>query len=746
MAERVALQIDVEAGKSVKTLGQIEKEISGINREMNELTQINNEFKQELIAVEARFKKIPKTALSARKKIGTQLEGLKAAIKDNNLALENFRLKKKQVGDMKRDLKMTSKHFLHSSGSVLQFGASLGEAAAGFMLLSGVSEENTKKIEKAIGVMFAFEGVAGSIRHGLKLWNEDLKATAIGQKIVTAGQWMWTTAVGATSGALKFLRLALIATGIGAIVVGVIALVMNFSKLVKWVKNITNGMGAFGKVIKTTIKIALAPLLLTIALVKKGLQALGIIESDEEKAKKSRASAERKRQADKRELIKQEIEQARKLIAINKEQSDKRIAQLNHEIAVQKALGKEVSKLIENRRAQEEKAALEHSNEVALVQLKEIALLKETRADLQKAYEQHKNMGHAFGDEMAEIFKGHVDTTTQQIQAAAKVAGDAHDELVAVRRKNELEVIAEDKADDDREKAKADKRKERRKTEQQALFDLEVAKKQADAEDILDERKKAEALIEIERFKHEKELLNKKLTDGEKELLEFEYQQRIADIAQQFADMELEREQAEDERKEEKRQKELDDWAEFNQLLADDKKISDDKILEEEERVQDAKLELATTGLNALMSLNDAFVGSTLGQQKKAFERNKKLQIAQAILSAQQGVVNILANASLIPDPFGTIYKVGMIGALGATLVSQIAKINQTQFTGGSGGGGGGISASIPGGGAAAPQIAPVTNTSTLVPQEPQKVYVTETDISDTQNKVSVIEAQATIK
>ena len=51
-------------------------------------------------------------------------------------------------------------------------------------------------------------------------------------------------------------------------------LVMNFSKLVKWVKNITNGMGAFGKVIKTVIKIALAPLLVTIALVKKGLQGI----------------------------------------------------------------------------------------------------------------------------------------------------------------------------------------------------------------------------------------------------------------------------------------------------------------------------------------------------------------------------------------------------------------------------------------------------------------------------------------
>ena len=50
----------------------------------------------------------------------------------------------------------------------------------------------------------------------------------------------------------------------------------------------------------------------------------------------------------------------------------------------------------------------------------------------------------------------------------------------------------------------------------------------------------------------------------------------------------------------------------------------------------------------------------------------------------------------------------------------------------------------ISGGGA--PQIAPVTNTSTVVGQEQQQVFVTETDITNTQNKVAVIEEQATIK
>jgi len=275
------------------------------------------------------------------------------------------------------------------------------------------------------------------------------------------------------------------------------------------------------------------------------------------------------------------------------------------------------------------------------------------------------------------------------------------------------------------------------------LFDLEVARKEADAEDILDEQKKAEALINIERFKHEKELENKKLTDAEKELLEFEYQQRIADISQEFVDAEFEREQAEAERLAELQDEKIENEKEAREKKLEADKEAAEKKLEFEKQVQDESFNLALGGIDALMQLNDAFQGQTEAQQKKAFERNKKLQIAQALISASQGVVNILANASTIPDPFGTVYKVGQLAILSAVTTAQIAKISQQQFSGGG-------SVSAPnisgGGGTGAPKIAPVTNTSTLVPQEPQQVYVTETDISNTQNKVAVIETQATIK
>ena len=739
MAERVALQIDVDAGRSGQTLGKIEKDISGINKEMTDLTEINQEFKLELIELERRFKKIPKTALQARKQIGDQMDHLKASIKDNNHALENFRLKKKQLSNMKRDMKAMSNEFVESTETVLGFGASLGEAAAGFMLLTGASEEDTEQLEKAIGVMFTFEGVAKSVSGAMKIWNQNLKETAIGQKIVTAGQWLWTTAVGATSGALKLFRIALMATGIGAIIIGVVALVMNFGKLVKWVKNITGGMGAFGKVVKQMMMIALFPLIAVIEAVKWGLQKLGILESEEEKAKRERAEAEAKRTKAKLESIANQIKELERLAKREKEISDLKIKGLDNEIKIQKSLGK---KTIELER-QKLKILVESAKEQDELTRERIRLKQLELSILYDEINANFRLLKLSKERMDAVLKSQEDTLKKldlELKKSTQNIKDAETDLLVFE--NKIEKEREEKSNKRSEKKKQE-REEKLERDKQALFDLEVARKEADAEDILDEKKKAEALINIERFKHEKELENKKLTDAEKELLEFEYQQRIADISQEFVDAEFEREQAEAERLAELQDEKIENEKEAREKKLEADKEAAEKKLEFEKQVQDESFNLALGGIDALMQLNDAFQGQTEAQQKKAFERNKKLQIAQALISASQGVVNILANASTIPDPFGTVYKVGQLGILAAVTTAQIAKISQQQFSGGG-------SVSAPnisgGGGTGAPKIAPVTNTSTLVPQEPQQVYVTETDISNTQNKVAVIETQATIK
>jgi len=111
------------------------------------------------------------------------------------------------------------------------------------------------------------------------------------------------------------------------------------------------------------------------------------------------------------------------------------------------------------------------------------------------------------------------------------------------------------------------------------------------------------------------------------------------------------------------------------------------------------------------------------------------------MIAAAQGVVNILGGTSIIPEPFASVQKGVNIAILAATLAAQLKKINSAKF------GGGGSGVSTPslsgGGGGSVPTLNPVSNTNTVLGQE-NKVYVTETDISNTQNKVKVIEEQAT--
>ena len=75
--------------------------------------------------------------------------------------------------------------------------------------------------------------------------------------------------------------------------------------------------------------------------------------------------------------------------------------------------------------------------------------------------------------------------------------------------------------------------------------------------------------------------------------------------------------------------------------------------------------------------------------------------------------------------------------------LANVKNISKQQFQSGSVGGSGPTFSGSLGGGTSAPTLNPISNTNTVLGQD-NKVYVTETDISNTQNKVKVIEDQAT--
>jgi hypothetical protein len=66
--------------------------------------------------------------------------------------------------------------------------------------------------------------------------------------------------------------------------------------------------------------------------------------------------------------------------------------------------------------------------------------------------------------------------------------------------------------------------------------------------------------------------------------------------------------------------------------------------------------------------------------EKKAFERNKKIQATLATVNYLQGVINILAAPSTIPQPFDGIYRAVQLGILSASYGVNLAKIKNQKF------------------------------------------------------------------
>ena len=213
------------------------------------------------------------------------------------------------------------------------------------------------------------------------------------------------------------------------------------------------------------------------------------------------------------------------------------------------------------------------------------------------------------------------------------------------------------------------------------------------------------------------------------------------------------------------------------------KKQSEERITqftdEETQKRIDAKnkeiekgLQITEAGLNAAKGLTDLFFGLSLQKakgnaakelelKKKQFKVEKAFNIVRATIDGVRSV-----QAALTQAPPLSYVLAAFNGVLAA---ANIAKIATAKFDGGGadGGGGGGSVGSAGGAGpsaAAAPVFNPQTfginsgtspsvNSSTtfgnigkqVSQMQPQKVYVVESDMTNTQKKVEVIQNRATI-
>ena len=158
-------------------------------------------------------------------------------------------------------------------------------------------------------------------------------------------------------------------------------------------------------------------------------------------------------------------------------------------------------------------------------------------------------------------------------------------------------------------------------------------------------------------------------------------------------------------------------------------------------------IESATIGLNAATQIIGALQEGLDTTKKDDFEKNKKYQKAQVGISTALGIINAFATSNALPQPFGMILagiNAATVAAVGAI---QMNNINKQQFdkpveTSDTGAG---VSPNI-----SMADMIPInytkdilTDTETAELNKGNRVYVVESDITETQNDVAVKETNS---
>jgi hypothetical protein len=215
-------------GEVKKTLDNQAKAIDNLGKSGKSLTGQLRGLKQELAQLE--------------------LAGQDGTDAFNKLLISAAKLED-QIGDTRDRVRILA-------SDTFKFDAAVGATqalASGFELAQGAAAlfgNENEELQKALVKITAATAVANGVQQLSSLIKEE---SAIKTAVLTTATTAYNLAVGASTGALKIFRLALAATGVGALVIGLVALYENFDKVKQFAYNAIPGLESFangvGKVV-----------------------------------------------------------------------------------------------------------------------------------------------------------------------------------------------------------------------------------------------------------------------------------------------------------------------------------------------------------------------------------------------------------------------------------------------------------------------------------------------------------------
>jgi hypothetical protein len=207
-------------GEAKKAIDNQAKAIDNVTKSGKSLTGQLRGLKQELAALEAAGQ-----------------EGTDAF---NKLLISAAKLED-QIGDTRDRVRILASDTFKFDAAVgaTQALASGFEVAQGAAALFGTESED---LQKSLLKVQAAIAIANGVQQVAALVTEQ---SAVKTAVLTAAQATYATVVGTSTGALKVFRIALAATGVGALVIGLVALYENFDKVKQFAYNAIPGLESF---------------------------------------------------------------------------------------------------------------------------------------------------------------------------------------------------------------------------------------------------------------------------------------------------------------------------------------------------------------------------------------------------------------------------------------------------------------------------------------------------------------------
>lgn len=597
------------------------------------------------------------------------ISSLEDELKQADFGSEEFKKLSKELTKARSELKNTelALEALDSEQVASEFGAltgAVGDVSGAFVLLGGEDgtvAQSVEKIQTAIGVSMAFKGAIEGLSAGRKLLNNALATSNTLQKINNAGTVVATgiyklfgQTVDATSKSFKGLRTAIIATGIGALIVAVGALIANWDKLSKALSTTTAEQDAYNEASQKAIE--------NVAKELSAADKLKDVLNDETLTRQEKNEAVKKLQEEYPSLLSNVDAEKNSIEEIN------RALELNTKLLLLKAKQEAVAEL----RTEKFKEIIQAQTEA---QTGSNVSLIDHIATLQLSMSAQDLANLKTADAVKESQK--------QVDVLDRVEKSLQAEIDAIK---ELGAVVEDNTEKEKEAARKtdERRKEaKRKREKEAADKLAAANALAEkeAKDEADRLKRIEDnlkehkqnLIDIENefraeLEIESDLYNQQFISEQE--LEIQAVQdkyfRLIELAEQYGEdttqLRFNQETA---------------IADINQKFAKEE-------LQAKQANEQAKIKMAGDALGAIGNFITAFAKEDEEAQRKAFNLNKAVSIAQALVNTSLAVTAALtAGGNPVKLATGAQFvEAGIAAVMGAAQVATIAK---TEFQGGAG-------------------------------------------------------------